>query len=44
MAEKLTDRAVRGLTAPARGNRIAYDGEVKGFGVRITAAGAISFV
>jgi hypothetical protein len=28
------------LPVPARGNRITYDTEVKGFGVRVTAAGA----
>lgn len=44
MTEKITDRLVRDLAAPAKGNRIAYDTEVKGFGVRITAAGAKSFI
>jgi integrase len=32
------------LQAPARGNVITYDTEIKGFGARITAAGAIAFV
>ncbi len=44
MADKLTDKAVRSLAAPAAGNRIAYDDEVKGFGVRVTSAGAKAFV
>ena len=44
MAEKLTERSVRALPAPAAGNRITYDTEVKGFGVRVTAAGAKAFV
>jgi integrase len=44
MATKLTDRTVRALVPPASGNRIEYDTEVKGFGARITAAGAISFI
>ena len=44
MAERLTDKTVKSLPAPARGNVIAYDSEVKGFGARITAAGAVSFV
>jgi integrase len=35
---------VRELPAPATGNRITYDDEVKGFGARVTAAGAKSFV
>jgi integrase len=44
MAEKLTDRMVRDLAKPQAGNRIVYDADVKGFGARITAAGARSFV
>jgi integrase len=44
---RLTDVGTPGkLPAPAKGNRIYYDGKdgVKGFGVRVTAAGARSFV
>jgi integrase len=44
MGERLTDKLVRELTAPQTGNRISYDTEVKGFGVRVTAAGGCSFV
>jgi integrase len=44
MAIKLTDRAVRTLIAPPQGNRITYDEEVRGFGLRVTAGGAKSFV
>jgi integrase len=44
MAAKLTDKIVRGLPAPASGNRITYDNIVHGFGVRVTAAGSIAFV
>src|SRR5262245_57995394 len=44
VAEKLTDRAVKGLLPPQRGNRIHYDADVKGFGVRVTAAGGKAFV
>ena len=44
MARKITDRIVKVLPAPARGNRITYDVDVKGFGVRVTAAGGKSFV
>jgi hypothetical protein len=44
MAQRLTDRIVRDLPAPATGNRIYYDGLVKGFGCRVTAAGSRSFV
>jgi integrase len=35
---------VRALERPAAGNKIHYDSEVKGFGARVTAAGAIAFV
>ena len=41
MTQKLTDSIVKTLPIPARGNRIAYDSDVKGFGVRVTAAGAV---
>jgi integrase len=44
MAERLTDGVVRDLAAPASGNKITYDDDVKGFGVRITTAGAKAFV
>jgi integrase len=44
MAERITDKAVRALQPPARSNRITYDTVVKGFGARITAGGARSFV
>ena len=36
--------AVKQLPAPERGNRVTYDDTVKGFGVRVTAAGAKAFV
>jgi integrase len=41
---KLTNEIIRGSPAPASGNRIIYDDDIKGFGVRITAAGARAFV
>jgi integrase len=44
MAQHLTDAVVRRLPPPQRGKRIVLDDEVVGFGVRITAAGARSFV
>jgi hypothetical protein len=43
MAEKLTDKLVKALPAPPKSNRITYDSEVSGFGIRVTAAGARSF-
>ncbi len=45
MSLKLTDTIVKDhLPAPAKGNKITYDSDVKGFGVRVTAAGARSFI
>jgi integrase len=44
MSQKLTDTIVKNLTPPASGNRIEYDSDVKGFGCRVTANGARSFV
>jgi integrase len=41
---KLTDNLLRRLPTPARGNKITYDDAVKGFGVRITAAGGRAFI
>lgn len=41
---KLTDSVVKDLEKPETGNRITYDTEVKGFGCRVTAAGARSFI
>ena len=39
---KLTDATCRKLAPPAKGNRIYYDGH--GFGIRVTASGAKSFI
>lgn len=44
MASKLTDGLVKRLDPPTTGNRIEYDTDVKGFGARVTAAGAKSFI
>jgi hypothetical protein len=33
MAQRLTDRIVRGLPRPEAGNRVYYDDLVSGFGV-----------
>jgi integrase len=46
MADKrhLTDTAVKRLPTPKTGKEITLDDEVTGFGVRITAAGARSYV
>ena len=44
MAEKLTDRSVKLLPAPASGNQLYFDSQVRGFAIRITRAGSRSFV
>jgi integrase len=44
MAQHLTDAVVRRLPAPAKGNKVSYDAAVTGFGIRITAGGARSYV
>ncbi|SDR52680.1 Site-specific recombinase XerD [Rhizobiales bacterium GAS113] len=44
MDQKLSDSIVKGLPVPARGNRVHYDSEVKGFGCRVTTGGTRSFI
>jgi integrase len=44
MKHRLTDATVRKLDAPDRGNKIYYDTIVDGFGLRVTASGARSFI
>ncbi|HXF53402.1 MAG TPA: tyrosine-type recombinase/integrase [Hyphomicrobiaceae bacterium] len=41
---EFNDRFLKGLIPPESGNRIWYDDQVKGLGLRITAGGAKSFV
>ena len=41
--EDLTDGLIWKLAPPANGMSITWDSEVKGFGVRLTAAGARAF-
>jgi integrase len=40
----LTETLVKKATPPESGNAITYDAEIKGFGLRLTAAGSKSFV
>jgi integrase len=44
MSEHLTDALIKRLEPPEKGNRITYDDTVPGFGIRITAGGAQSFI
>jgi integrase len=43
-AQRLTDKLVQAMPLPDKGARITYDGDVPGFGIRVTANGAQSFV
>lgn len=44
MTERLTDVLVRKALPPARGQTLIWDGEVRGFALRVTPGGAKSFV
>ena len=44
MPERLSATLLKQLESPATGNRIVYDDLVKGFGVRVTAAGSKAFI
>jgi hypothetical protein len=44
MKQRLTEKKVRHLLVPARGNKIHYDETLPGFGVRITATGHRAFI
>ncbi len=41
---QISQRVIKTLRTPERGNRVEWDGEIPGFGVRITSAGVKSFV
>jgi integrase len=41
---KLTDQIIKRLPVPAEGYHIAWDSQVAGFGLRLTAAGARAFI
>jgi integrase len=41
---RLTDTNTKQLPAPERGNKVAWDDAIRGFGVRVTAGGSRSFI
>jgi integrase len=41
---RLTEQTIRKLPPPEKGNRITYDDEIKGLGLRVTAGGVRAFV
>ncbi len=43
-AVKLTERSIKGLPNPSEGNKVTWDSELSGFGIRITRNGARSFI
>ena len=44
MAARITETLAKSASLPEKGARITYDIDVKGFGLRVTAAGARAFV
>jgi integrase len=44
MGSHISQRSVKSAKAPAEGSCISYDDQVRGFGLRVTAAGIKSFV
>ena len=44
MAKKITDKLVKEIESPETSNRITYDTDIKGFGVRVTKAGSKVFI
>ena len=40
MSHDLSGGVIKRLPKPATGNKVYYDSEVQGFGLRVTAAGA----
>src|SRR5689334_3237087 len=44
MTEKLSDAVVRKTLPPAQGQLFLWDNEIRGFGLRVTKAGAKSFI
>ncbi len=44
MAQRITDKMVKALKTPDAGQRIIFDTDAKGFGIRVTAKGARAFI
>jgi integrase len=44
MTEKLTNKVIANLPVPTTGNKVTYDTEVTGLGIRITTAGNRTFI
>jgi integrase len=44
MSKRIIQSTIKHLEAPEEGNKIEWDSEIPGFGVRITAGGSVSFI
>ena len=44
MGKRIVEKSIKKMEAPEQGNRIEWDSEIPGFGVRVTVAGATSFI
>jgi integrase len=44
MGKRIVEKSIKKMDAPEKGNRIEWDSEIHGFGVRITATGVKSFI
>jgi len=44
MGKRIVEKSIKKMESPKRGNRIEWDSEIPGFGVRVTAAGVTSFI
>jgi len=44
MGNQITEKLVKKVQLPPRGNRILYDDQIRGFGLRATAGGAVAFI
>ena len=44
MGNRIVEKSIKKMNAPEQGNRIEWDSEIPGFGVRLTAAGVTSFI
>src|ERR1035437_1703048 len=44
MGKRIVEKSIKKMDAPSHQNRIEWDSEIPGFGVRVTAAGAMSFI
>ena len=44
MGKRIVEKSIKKMDAPEHGNRITWDSEIPGFGVRVTAAGVTSFI